>query len=180
MFNGGLIHVGNGEVKFLIFLAWGKFMRGKTVGAFLALLTIYGLSCVNYGLTNSATYVGSKACAECHEKEYSNYSKFSKKAHSSASVKIMASDLDSEEVKECYGCHATGYGKPGGFVSYEETPDLADAGCEVCHGPGSLHVEDGDPEFIKSKLDVKDCEVCHNADRVENFNFKPLIFGGAH
>jgi hypothetical protein len=159
-------------------------MRGKgytvRIGVFIAVFTICGLSFADYGVTDSSTYVGSEKCAECHEKEFSNYSKFSKKAHSSASIKIMASDLDQDELKECYVCHATGYGKPGGFVSFEETPGLADAGCEVCHGPGSLHAEDGDPELIKAKMDIKDCETCHNADRVENFNFKPLIYGGAH
>ncbi|MBI9109651.1 cytochrome c family protein [Maridesulfovibrio ferrireducens] len=159
-------------------------MRGKSytirIGVFLTVLTVFGLSFVGYGVTNSATYVGSEACAECHEKEFSNYSKYSKKAHSSASIKIMASDLAQDELEDCYSCHATGYGKPGGFVSFEKTPQLADAGCEVCHGPGSLHAEDGDPELIKAKVDIKDCEVCHNADRVENFNFKPLIYGGAH
>ncbi|WP_051676961.1 cytochrome c family protein [Maridesulfovibrio frigidus] len=146
----------------------------------LVVLTVFGLSFVKYGITDSATFVGSEACAECHEKEFLNYSKYSKKAHSSTSIKIMSSDLDQDEVEECYACHATGYGKPGGFVSFEETPHLADAGCEVCHGPGSLHAEDGDPDLIKAKMDIADCETCHNAARVENFNFKPLIYGGAH
>ncbi|WP_320007653.1 cytochrome c family protein [Maridesulfovibrio sp.] len=133
-----------------------------------------------YGITDSAVYVGSEVCKECHEVEYQNYKKFSKKAHSSKSVKIMASDLDDDELKECFACHATGYGKPGGFISFEQTPELADAGCEVCHGPGSLHAQDGDPELIKRKMSIEECEVCHNAERVNNFNYKPLIFGGAH
>jgi mono/diheme cytochrome c family protein len=128
-----------------------------------------------------AAYLGSKACAECHQAEFANYSRFAKKAHSSKSVQIMASDLSAEEVKECFACHTTGYGRPGGFTSFEETPQLADAGCEVCHGPGSRHVEEGgDPSLIKRDLTLKDCEVCHNAERVGAFNFKPLLFGGAH
>lgn len=132
------------------------------------------------GITSTATYVGSKKCAECHEKEYSSYSKYSKKAHSSHGVKLMASDLDRDELKECYSCHTTGYGKPGGFVSFEETPEMENDGCEVCHGPGSLHAEDGDPEFIKGKLTVSDCYRCHTEDRIKSFNFRPMIFGGAH
>jgi len=128
-----------------------------------------------------AVYLGSEACAECHQAEYANYSKFAKKAHSSKSILIMASDLSPEEVKECFACHTTGYGRPGGFKSFEETPKLADAGCEVCHGPGSRHVEEGgDPSLIRRDLTLKDCEVCHNAERVGAFNFKPLLFGGAH
>jgi hypothetical protein len=38
----------------------------------------------------------------------------------------------------------------------------------------------GTKSLIKRKLTVQDCEVCHNAERVANFNFKPMIFGGAH
>lgn len=169
-----LLHPNNGVSSM------GRKEVAVRIGVFLAVLVVFGCSMADYAISNSATYVGSKACGECHEEEYDNYSKYSKKAHSSKSVKIMSSDLDADELKECFACHATGYGKPGGFVSYEETPHLAEAGCEVCHGPGSLHSEDGDPEFIKLKMSIKECETCHNAERVNNFNFKPLIFGGAH
>ena len=132
-------------------------------------------------LSQQASFVGAKACEECHEEEYKNYHTFAKKAHSDRSIKIMASDLTKDELKECYGCHTTGYGQPGGFVSFEETPELGIAGCEVCHGPGSLHIEEGgDPEYIKGNLALEDCETCHNAERVGAFNFKPLLYGGAH
>lgn len=131
--------------------------------------------------SNQASFVGSKACEECHEEQYENFHKYAKKAHSDNSVKIMASDLSPAEVKECYVCHTTGYGQPGGFVSYEETPDLGHAGCEVCHGPGSEHIaEGGDPDLIKSDLTLEDCTTCHNEERVGAFNFKPLLYGGAH
>lgn len=177
MYAGGVFRVGTLNIGV-------KLMRGKgisvQVGVFLVAFVVSNFSFADYGISNSAQYVGSEACKECHEEEYANYQKYSKKAHSSKSVKIMASDLDPDELKECFACHATGYGKPGGFVSFKQTPHLADAGCEVCHGPGSLHAEDGDPELIKRKMEVEECEVCHNTDRVENFNFKPLIFGGAH
>lgn len=127
------------------------------------------------------SYVGTAACKDCHEEQYDNFTKYAKKFHSDKSVKIMASDLSEAELATCYGCHATGYGKPGGFVSYEKTPHLADAGCEVCHGPGYEHVESGgDAELIKGKLTMEDCVDCHNEDRVKSFNFKPLLYGGAH
>ncbi|SKA83578.1 Cytochrome c554 and c-prime [Paucidesulfovibrio gracilis DSM 16080] len=131
--------------------------------------------------SESAVFVGSEVCADCHDSEYQNYSQFSKKAHSGESVRIMAKDLTPAELKECFQCHTTGYGQPGGFESFEKTPEMADAGCEVCHGPGSLHVEErGDPDLIKGDLDIKDCETCHNPDRVRSFGFKPMLFGGAH
>lgn len=127
------------------------------------------------------SYVGTTACKDCHEEQYENFTKFAKKAHSDRSVKVMASDLTEAELQSCYGCHSTGYGQPGGFVSYEKTPHLADAGCEVCHGPGYEHVESGgDTELIKGKLTMDDCVGCHNEERVKAFNFKPLLYGGAH
>jgi len=128
-----------------------------------------------------SAYVGSKACQACHAKEYESFSKYSKKAHSSQSIKIMAQKLSPEELRGCFACHTTGYGQPGGFVSFEATPDLANAGCEVCHGPGAAHADGGgDPSLIKSKLAMSECERCHNAERVQTFNFKPMLFAGAH
>jgi hypothetical protein len=129
------------------------------------------------------SYVGTATCAGCHDKEYTNFSKFAKKAHSDRSIKIMAKKLTAEEVKECYACHTTGYGQPGGFVSFEKTPDLAHAGCEVCHGPGSAHVDAGGKKDLikgKGRMNVKECEKCHNSERVSNFRFKPMLYGGAH
>lgn len=128
-------------------------------------------------------YVGSASCEGCHEKEYSNFMKFAKKAKSDKSVKVMSKKLTPAELKECYACHTTGYGKPGGFVSYEKTPELGHAGCEVCHGPGAAHVDSGGAKnkiLGKGRMNVKDCEKCHNSERVSNFRFKPMLYGGAH
>jgi hypothetical protein len=158
----------------------GGGMEGRVV---LNVWRAFLLVCVLWPFSALAenSYVGTAACKDCHEEQYENFTKYAKKSHSDRSVKIMASDLTEAELATCYGCHATGYGKPGGFVSYEKTPHLADAGCEVCHGPGYDHVESGgDAEFIKGKLTMEDCVDCHNEDRVKSFNFKPLLYGGAH
>ncbi|HUV49812.1 MAG TPA: cytochrome c family protein [Anaerolineae bacterium] len=126
------------------------------------------------------TYVGSDACVECHETEYKNFKTFAHKRNSFKSIKTMKNRLTDEEFKGCFKCHTTGYGEPGGFKSETETPDLKNAGCEVCHGPGGIHAETGAPEDINGKLTLKACETCHNAERVGAFRFKPLIYGGAH
>jgi mono/diheme cytochrome c family protein len=117
----------------------------------------------------------------CHPEEFENFKTYAKKAKSAESIQVMASDLKKEELEGCYACHTTGYGEPSGFKSYEETPELGDAGCEVCHGPGSEHVDmGGDPSLIKADLSLKDCTGCHNEERVRSFDFKPLLYGGAH
>jgi hypothetical protein len=125
-------------------------------------------------------YVGSKACSQCHEQQYANFSKYSKKAHAWDSIAIMKPKLKENELKQCYECHTTGYGKKGGFVSHEATPGLADVGCETCHGPGSAHAESGETKLITRRPSVQTCTACHNSQRVEDFHFKPLIFSGAH
>lgn len=127
-----------------------------------------------------ATYVGSLACKDCHPEEYENFMAYAKKSISFQSIEKQMKHLTTEEIKKCYPCHTTGYGKPGGFLSIEETPHLKNAGCEVCHGPGEKHSRTEDPAHIVSKMSKKDCEVCHISERVKAFKYKPLIHGGAH
>jgi hypothetical protein len=125
-------------------------------------------------------YVGSDNCQKCHEKEYDSFMKYAKKSKSYESIERVKKGLTAEEIRGCYACHTTGYGKPGGFVSVEKTPHLKNAGCEVCHGPGELHVKTMNPQYIKRRLSVEDCEVCHIEERVRAFRYKPMIHGGAH
>lgn len=125
-------------------------------------------------------YIGSSACGSCHQKEYNNFTTYAKKAHSWRSVEKMAPGLSGAELQECYTCHTTGYGKAGGFVSKEQTPELRDAGCEVCHGPGSAHAESGSKADIDAHPTGQICESCHTSSRVQAFNYRPLIYGGAH
>ncbi len=144
-------------------------------------LVLGGMVCIAAAGTTDKIFIGSKSCSECHPDEFANFSSHSKKAKSWESIAIMKSDLTQEELTGCYDCHTTGHGKPGGFVSLEQTPHLADVGCETCHGPGSLHAQSGgDPELIQRNVTSQDCQRCHNADRVANFRFKPLIVSGAH
>lgn len=134
---------------------------------------------VTGSMAEEKAYVGSESCKDCHEKEYSNYIKYSKKAKSFESIKKMEKKLTPEEYKSCFECHTTGY-KKGGFVSEDKTPEFKDAGCEVCHGPGSLHADSEDPDLINRQISMDNCNTCHSQDRIEAFDFKPLLFGGAH
>ncbi len=141
----------------------------------LAILLTAGAS-----LAQEATYVGSEVCKDCHQEQYENFMKYSKKSDSFKSIKKMEKKLTPEEYKGCFECHTTGYGKNGGFVSEQQTPELKDTGCEVCHGPGSLHAESEDPEEIIRAMTMENCMTCHSEERVNAFDFKPLLYGGAH
>jgi len=125
-------------------------------------------------------YVGSEACAPCHEEEYESFRQYAKKSNSYRSIERLEKGLSTEDLRKCYSCHTTGYGRPGGFVSVEATPGLKNAGCEVCHGPGERHVQTGGAGFIKRRLTKEDCEVCHTSERVRAFRYRPLIHGGGH
>lgn len=125
-------------------------------------------------------YLGALACRGCHEKQYESFSAYAKKSTSFQSIVRLRKELTQEELRGCYSCHTTGYGEPGGFVSEEATPHLKNAGCEVCHGPGEVHVVSRKAADIKGRLTQEDCERCHTSERVKAFRYKPLIHGGAH
>ncbi len=125
-------------------------------------------------------YVGVENCRNCHREIYDRFMTYARKSRSFDSIDRVRRRLTEEELRGCYQCHTTGYGKPGGFVSPEKTPHLKIAGCEVCHGPGEFHAKTMDPKHIKRKMTLKDCEVCHTEERVKAFRYKPLIHGGAH
>jgi len=125
-------------------------------------------------------YIGSDGCKGCHEQEYNSFMKYAKKSKSYNSIERVKKGLTEEEIKGCYVCHTTGYGRPGGFISIEKTPHLKNAGCEVCHGPGGFHVKTMSRQDIKRRMTLKDCEVCHTSERVQAFRYKPMIHGGAH
>ncbi len=158
-----------------------RFRRPAVLWSLMALGVVCWVAVfASQGVAQDAVFVGSAACADCHPEQYENFNAYSKKAKSWESVEVMRSNLQPDEVRECYECHTTGYGQPGGFVSHEETPELAHVGCETCHGPGSVHTEYGEADAIVLVPTMESCMVCHNESRVQSFNFKPLIYSGAH
>ena len=100
-------------------------------------------------LAEEATYVGVEQCRMCHLPHYDSWdeTKMSKafellKPGARAKAKVKAGiDPDTDFTKEafCLECHVTGFGKQGGFVDVETTPDLIGVQCEMCHGPGSIY-----------------------------------------
>jgi DnaJ-class molecular chaperone len=101
-------------------------------------------------------------------------------ARSYSDVLVMKRGLTEEEYRKCLECHTTGFGKPGGFSSVQQTPLLKEVGCEACHGPGSIHVQSSDPKDIKKVVSETDCQACHDSERIKAFRFRPMLYGGAH
>ncbi len=111
-----------------------------------------------------SSYVGADACASCHTKERAFWNKT---RHAGAYATLV------KEYKEfnleCVDCHVTGYGKPGGStVTF--TDKLQNVQCEVCHGPGSRHVDDPkNAELITKSPDKSLCaSTCHHPPHVKS------------
>jgi len=110
-----------------------------------------------FTLPDGLEYTGSKSCKGCHEYEYD---KWSTKAHAHAYATLE--EEGSEADPECVVCHVVGLKYESGFVSVQETADLKDVGCEICHGPGSEHIKSlGD---VKTAEPKQDCDDCHTPD----------------
>ena len=86
-------------------------------------------------LGDNLAFAGSASCKPCHAPAYDKWAATGH-AHAFAALKKVGSDRD----PECVVCHVIGLGFESGFVNEAKTPQLADVGCENCHGPGSAHV----------------------------------------
>jgi hypothetical protein len=88
-----------------------------------------------FTLPNGLEYTGSKSCEPCHSYEYE---KWDNNPHAKAysTLEQVGSQFD----PECVICHVVGMDYESGFISRQETGQLAGVGCENCHGPGSKHI----------------------------------------
>ncbi|MFK7817132.1 MAG: multiheme c-type cytochrome [Planctomycetaceae bacterium] len=130
------------------------------------------------GHPTGASFVGSDACADCHEEEYDIWKK---SPHAKAFLSLDPSNEGHgyERLKgiprlhdpECLCCHVTGwnpqdvYRYRSGFINEsladavgedpERMPLLVGSGCENCHGPGSRHIElaeEGEDELAAKEV----------------------------
>jgi hypothetical protein len=121
-------------------------MLKKVFGVLFSVIFVLSFSLMLSADVDAADYIGAKKCKACHMKQYKAWKK-TKMATSfenlKAGVKVEEKkkagieDKDYTKDPDCLRCHTTGYGKPGGFKSIEETPELANVQCESCHGPGA-------------------------------------------
>lgn len=140
-----------------------------------------------------AKYVGSDECISCHRHAFQVW-----KGHPHSHAYQTLVDARRPELRqfdgECIVCHTVGFGFESGYVNEPKTAHLKDVGCESCHGPGSLHAEQGKktpgkmlalmnpfkpqpnetPEQEAQRLlrlDL-DCQKCHDVDNDVKWSFK--------
>lgn len=115
------------------------------------------------------SFVGSDACATCHQEEYDIWEKQEGGPHTHATRDLEVNpNNDRMWVKrnydpECLSCHVTGWDPQNfypfetGFLDHDKDTHLTTSGCENCHGPGSEHIRI--QELVKAgKLDKKSPE----------------------
>lgn len=160
--------------------------RRFTWMAFLTGLLLSGPSPSMQAAEGQHTYVGSSKCKMCHIKEWnawaatrmsSSYDLLKPGAGADAKKKVgLDPAKDYTKDPKCLPCHTTGFGKPGGFVNMENTPNLAGVGCEMCHGAGGDYVQDQHmslknkeykkPDLVKvglvDTITASQCTACHN------------------
>lgn len=109
-----------------------------------------------------SSYVGIDVCSNCHLEERAVWDKT---GHSGAYETL--SSQHKEFNLDCVSCHVTGYERPGGStVTHVEK--LTDVQCEVCHGPGSRHVENPAGEGLIQKAPSRSscASSCHHPPHV--------------
>ena len=112
------------------------------------------------------SYIGSQACQECHQKEFSQWSHSS---HATAFNTLRT--IGREYYPECVTCHVTGSGYETGYqIGNPERRHLVDVGCETCHGPGRQHVYTPLKENIRGQVPEKICMACHTPEHSPGFD----------
>jgi hypothetical protein len=117
-------------------------------------------------------FVGMEECGFCHQEAVT----FWKTTVHAKAWETLVEDQKQADY-DCVKCHVTGWEQPGGAtLAFNET--LRDIQCEVCHGPGSLHVAADGKEKTSSLIratpeDV--CIRCHNTEHSDTFEYKAYL-----
>lgn len=125
---------------------------------------------------SGAAYVGSENCRTCHPTAYEAWTK---SHHFHAWETLQKAEADPKRYgwpvthyPDCVGCHVVGYGEQTGFVSFDETPQLAAVGCERCHGPGSDHLQNPNTNkmgILGGQAASVLCTHCHDFEQSPDF-----------
>jgi hypothetical protein len=174
----------------------------------LAVIAFFWSNTRGHDHASQGRFVGPGVCRECHQEQFEAWEK-TRMANSfdvllpgeKVEEKQMVGldpDTDYSREEACVPCHTTGYGLVGGFVSIEETPDMAGVSCEACHGHGGTYVnsvmDPEDPTFRTSEAREAGlvyppteavCQVCHNASSPfigmeYQFDFDERVQRGTH
>ena len=130
---------------------------------------VFALLCVHMKSVKGellGDYIGAENCAKCHVEIAASWAKT---PHAKAFESLKKEGKDT--TPGCMKCHSVAYGKDGGFIDMELTPELAGVQCESCHGPGLKHQDSEDPAHIIRNSKKEVCRTCHTLGQDANFDF---------
>jgi hypothetical protein len=116
----------------------------------------------------NSSFAGVQTCLLCHENQYNQW-KYT--PHASAFKTLLERQRSS--APKCIACHVTGLGYESGYKVGDINSLFVNVQCEMCHGPGNLHVEAPSRTNIIKSPTQKDCVQCHDSEHsdMNNENF---------
>ena len=170
----------------------------RLLGEYQSQLETLGL--VGLGLSparhpSGRRFAGSAACADCHK---ASHEVWADSGHARALTTLEEQSPRRDGDPECLSCHVVGWVPQkfqpydGGFMGMAATPQLAQQGCENCHGPAATHAsaERGEVRVAAAERDrlraelhldidtpqsrqrvVNNCLECHDLDNSPKFDF---------
>ncbi len=118
-------------------------------------------------------YAGMDACVVCHS---AIYARWPASEHANAYLDIY--ERGEHRNPDCLGCHATGFGVPGGFADPDESI-LLNVQCEACHGPMDKHVREAQRPGLRPgggrAVTEAVCRTCHDAANSPEFNYAEYL-----
>ena len=106
-------------------------------------------------------WVGADSCRACHEKQFEDWRTT---PHARAYVTLLKEKRQYDQ--DCWSCHVTGAGMPGGPQTPKEVGHLRNVQCESCHGAGRKHIEDPRTDMVKDPGEAH-CKTCHSDEQTE-------------
>ena len=113
---------------------------------------------------NKQVFATDSSCKQCHPKAHKIW-----KGSSHGQAYYTLHKVNKAFDPECLVCHTVGFNQQGGFISENDTPNLKNVQCEMCHGPGLDHINNPKSGWNISARQA--CKKCHVKNHSPKFNF---------
>lgn len=116
-------------------------------------------------------FVGTQACATCHQAAMKVYAGTSH-AQAWSTLEERGKDFD----LTCVGCHSVGFRSPGGYCALGDVDRFRNVGCESCHGPGSAHIAAPSKTNIdRAERETNCTRSCHVPEHSDGFVYETYV-----
>ena len=142
----------------------------ETKAAITALESQAAVEVAASGGREGSMFIGALSCQGCHPAEFNQWAST---PHAMAWATLVSADRAMD--RECFSCHATGVGDPGGPTAPNDVGDLANVQCEACHGPGRSHAAGPAKGQMLPAPPAHLCTKCHDGIKDEG-RFDPEAY----